>query len=468
MPLPQVAIVGRPNVGKSSLFNWLAGRRLAIVEDVPGVTRDRMLHAIEVDDRHITIVDTGGMGMKDVDNLTEDVEGQITAAINSADVLVFVVDAQAGLTALDRDVAKRLRSATQPVIYVANKADTEKIDRLAAEVYELGCDEVIPTSTVHNRNKHVLLDKIISALPAECDDDDEDEPVMKLAIVGRRNTGKSTFVNTLAQAERMIVSEVAGTTRDSVDVHFQMDGKQFIAIDTPGLRREKSLANSIEFYGARRAERTVRRADVVLLFLDAAEEISKVDKKLVSYIEEQYKPCIFVVNKWDLLADKVITGEFANYVHDVFPKMWHAPIAFITGQTGRNVKKLINHAQMLFSQARSRIETGTLNRLVQAALDRNPPPLRQLRRGKIFFSTQVAVEPPTIVFMCNEPSLFEPTYRRYLLGVFRDQLEFGEVPIRLIFRKRDSHVPRNKKGTQFDNADYNQDVAWEDSIAGDQ
>ncbi len=469
MPLPQVAIVGRPNVGKSSLFNWLAGRRLAIVEDVPGVTRDRMLHAIEVGDRHITIVDTGGMGIKDVDNLTKEVEGQITAAIDSADVLVFVVDAQTGLTALDRDVANRLRSAKQPVIYVANKADTEKIDRLAAEVYELGCDEVIPTSTVHNRNKHVLLDKILEALP-EPNEEGEEEPVMKLAIVGRRNTGKSTFVNTLAKAERMIVSEVAGTTRDSVDVHFEMDGKQFIAIDTPGLRREKSLANSVEFYGARRAERTIRRADVVLLFLDAAEEISKVDKKLVSYIEEQYKPCIFVVNKWDLLADKVVTGEFANYVHDVFPKMWHAPIAFITGQTGRNVKKLINHAQMLFSQARSRIETGTLNRLVQAALERNPPPLRQLRRGKIFFSTQVAVEPPTIVFMCNEPSLFEATYRRYLLGVFRDQLEFGEVPIRLIFRKRDSHVPRdNKKGSaQLDNAEYSKGFAWEDSVAKDQ
>ncbi|MDA7979924.1 MAG: ribosome biogenesis GTPase Der, partial [Pirellulales bacterium] len=430
MPLPQVAIVGRPNVGKSSLFNWLAGRRLAIVEDTPGVTRDRMTHVIEEQDRRFAIVDTGGMGIKDIDNLTEDIEGQITAAIQSAAVLVFVVDAQAGLTSLDRDVAQRLRAAHQPVIFVANKADTERIDRLAAEVYELGCEEVIPTSTVHNRNKWLLLERIAAVLSSEDEiEDDSAEPVMKLAIVGRRNTGKSTFVNELAKTERMIVSEVAGTTRDSVDVMFELDGKQFMAIDTPGLRREKSLANSIEFYGARRAERTIRRADVVLLFLDAAEEISKVDKKLISYIEAQYKPCIFVVNKWDLLVDKAVTGEFAQYIHDTFPRMTHAPIAFITAKTGRNVKKLVNHAQMLFAQARTRVETGTLNRLIQAALERTPPPVRQRRRGKIFFATQVAAAPPTVVFMCNEPSLFEPTYRRYLLGVLRDQLDFGEVPV---------------------------------------
>ncbi len=462
MPLPQVAIVGRPNVGKSSLFNWLAGRRLAIVEDTPGVTRDRMSYIIETDDRKFIIVDTGGMGIKDTDNLTDDIEGQITAAIESADVLIFVVDAQTGLNALDRDVAKRLRSAPQPVLVVANKSDSDRFDRLAAEIYELGCDEVIPTSTVHNRNKGWLLDRIVESLPdVDYDESADEEPVMKLAIVGRRNTGKSTFVNTLAKTERMIVSEVAGTTRDSVDVMFELDGKQFVAIDTPGLRREKSLANSIEFYGARRAERTIRRADVVLLFMDAAEEISKVDKKLVSYIEEQYKPCIFVVNKWDLLADKVVTGEFADYVHDTFPRMWHAPIAFITGKTGRNVKKLVNHAQMLFTQARSRVETGVLNRLVQAALERTPPPLRQLRRGKIFFATQVAIEPPTIVFMCNEPNLFEATYRRYLLGVFRDQLEFGEVPIKMIFRKRDSHVPRDGKKPQDEMAEYSKGFAWE-------
>lgn len=463
MPLPQVAIVGRPNVGKSSLFNWLAGRRLAIVEDIPGVTRDRMSHVIEAGDRHIEIVDTGGMGIEDVDNLTDDVEGQINAAIQSAAVLVFVVDAQVGLTPLDRDVAQRLRSAQQPIIYVANKADGDHHDRLANEVYELGCDEVIPTSTVHNRNRTRLVTAILNALPEEAlGEETPEEPVMKLAIVGRRNTGKSTFVNTLAKSERMIVSSVPGTTRDSVDVTFELDGKQFIAIDTPGLRREKSLANSVEFYGTRRAERSIRRADVVLLFMDCSDEISKVDKKLTAYIDEQYKPCIFVANKWDLLADKTTTGEWAEYLHDTFPKMWHAPVAFITGKTGRNVKKLVNHAQMLFTQARARIETGALNRLVRAALDRNPPPLRQLRRGKIFYATQVAIQPPTIVFMCNDPALFDAPYRRYLLGVFRDQLEFGEVPIRLLFRKRESNVDSSGQPVRHKEADQ-PEFAWEEA-----
>ncbi len=262
------------------------------------------------------------------------------------------------------------------------------------------------------------------------------EEVMKVATVGRRNVGKSTFVNTLAHADRMITSEIAGTTRDSVDVRFELDGKPFIAIDTPGLRRTKSITTDVDYYSSHRAQRSIRRADVILMFFDPTQRISKVDKQLCEYIAENYKPCIFVVNKWDLIAGSMPTEKWVTYLHDTFRTMWYAPIAFITGQTGKNVKALLNHAQMLYKQARARVTTGQLNRVVREALDANPAPLYQHRRPKIFYATQVGGEPPTIVMFCNDPKAFSEPYRRYLLGAIRDHLPFAEVPIKLYLRKR--------------------------------
>ena len=260
---------------------------------------------------------------------------------------------------------------------------------------------------------------------------------MKIAIVGRRNVGKSTFVNALVKTDRMIVSEVPGTTRDSVDVRFEMDGKSFVAIDTPGLRRRVSVKTDIDFYGLHRAKQSIRRADVVLLFFDAAEPLGRVDKQLCGYVDEHYKPCIFVVNKWDLYHGKVATEEWVEYLRKTFGSMWHVPIAFVTGQTGKNAKTLLNHAQMLFKQARDRITTGQLNALITKALQLNPPPLYRNRRPKIFYATQIGVQPPTIVLVCNDPAAFGKTYRRYLLGILRDQLAFGEVPIKLYLKRRD-------------------------------
>jgi len=262
---------------------------------------------------------------------------------------------------------------------------------------------------------------------------------MKVAIVGRRNTGKSTFANTLAHAERMIVSEVPGTTRDSVDVRFELDGKAFIAIDTPGFRRTKSVASNLDFYSTHRAQRSIRRADVALLFFDASQRISKVDKQLCDYIAKQYKPCIFVVNKWDLMVESMSTDRWVTYLRDTFRTMWYVPIAFVTGQTGKNVKALLNHGQMLFKQARSRVATAVLNKIVRAALEHNPPPLYRHRRPKIYYATQVAEEPPTIVLFCNTPQGLSAQYQRYMLGVFREHTSFGEVPIKLYLRKRESH-----------------------------
>jgi len=446
MAVAQVAIVGRPNVGKSSVFNWLARRRLAIVDDHEGVTRDRLTTLIESGDRFFELTDTGGMGIVDVDNLSEDVAHQIELAINSADVILLVVDVQTGLMPLDETVVERLRGVERPVILVANKADQDHQDVLAEEFQKLGRGHLICVSTTQNRNRDELLNLIADRLPEQIDETPE-QPQMKIAIVGRRNVGKSTFVNTLAESDRLIVSEVPGTTRDSVDVHFEMDGQAFIAIDTPGLRKRKSQRTDLEFYGMHRAQRSIRRADVVLMFFDASESISKVDKQLIGYVTENYKPVIFVVNKWDQHIGKVPTDRWVRYIKSQFPTLAYAPIAFITGQTGKNVKALLNHASMLFKQSRQRVQTAEINRLVELAVKSHAPPIYQNRRPKIYYATQVATQPPTIVLMCNEPNAYPNDYRRYLLSVMRDYLPFSEVPIKLYLQKRsrETKVPTKKR-----------------------
>jgi GTP-binding protein len=458
MSVPQVVIVGRPNVGKSSVLNWLAGVRIAVVDDQPGVTRDRLTHLMCHNDRFFELVDTGGMGIADMDNLTRHIEDQINLAIDSADVILFVVDTREGMLPLDQDVARRLRSVQAPIMLLANKADDERIDSQADEFYRLGAGKPLRISTLQNRNRAVLLNQIVSKLPAPLEDEaaeGETEPEMKVAIVGRRNVGKSTFINTLVNAPRMIVSEVPGTTRDSVDVRFELDGKPFVAIDTPGIRRAKSRQTDIDFYGTHRAQRSIRRADVVFLFFDATQRISKVDKQLCEYISQQFKPCVFVVNKWDELAGTMPTGKWVRYLQDSFRTMHYVPIAFITGQTGKNMKALINHGQMLFKQARARVSTGQLNRMLRDAVRQNPPPAARNREPKLYYATQVGIQPPTIVVFVNEPALISKPYQRYLLGKFRDELEFHEVPIKLYLRRRHS-------------ADLRDDVARDDDKSAPQ
>lgn len=436
MGVPQVAIVGRPNVGKSSLFNWLAGRRLAIVDPTSGVTRDRVTYLVEVGDRFVELIDTGGMGVQDPDNLTEHIEEQIEAAIDSAAVILFVVDTRDGMVPLDEEVARRLRYVSVPVICVANKTDIPSLDEQADEFYRLG-RKVVRVSVHQGRGKEELLEAVRERLPpASAAEMPAEEPVMKVAIVGRRNTGKSTFVNTLCQAERMIVSEVPGTTRDSVDVRFELDDKVFLAIDTPGFRRMKSVVSNIDYYGIHRGQRSIRRADVVLLFLDANDRISKVDKQLCDYIAEQFKPCIFVVNKWDLVTDRMSTERWVTYLRETFRTMPYVPIAFIVGQTGQNVKALLDHAQTVFAQSRERVTTAKLNRLIRTALERNPPAMQGRIEPKIYYATQVAVQPPTVVLLCNSPKALSKPYQRYLLGILRDELNFPEVPIKLYLRRR--------------------------------
>ncbi|MCA9270221.1 MAG: ribosome biogenesis GTPase Der [Planctomycetales bacterium] len=429
-------MVGRPNVGKSTLFNRLVGKRLALVDNQPGVTRDRLSHLISHGDRFFEVVDTGGMGIEDVDNLTNHIEQQIDAALASADVILFVVDTRDGILPLDEEVARRLRYVDKPILCVANKTDDESFDAQADNFFRLGRGKLVKVSTLQNRGRDELMEQIHQRLPEEDEGESAQTPEMRVAIVGRRNVGKSTFVNTLAHAERMIVSEVPGTTRDSVDVRFELDGKSFIAIDTPGLTRSGSVKTDIDFYSTHRAKRTIRYADIVLMFFAANERIGKVDKQLVSYIGEHYKPCVFVVNKWDIMHNQMPTEKWVRYLRDNFSTMWHVPIAFVTGQTGKNVKALINHTQMLYKQSLERVSTGELNRLIERAVEKNPPPLFRGRRPKLYYATQVASQPPTIVMFVNDPKAFTHTYKRYLLGVLRDQLRFGEVPIKLYLQAR--------------------------------
>ena len=444
MSVPSVVIVGRPNVGKSSLLNWLAKRRVSVVDATAGVTRDRVTYLMQESDRYFEIVDTGGMGFEDPDDLSGDVEHQIDVAIETADLIVFVVDAQTGMAPLDREVADRLRRVQTPKLLVVNKCDTPKLDDEIAEFYALADAPIVLTSVTARRNRDELLETIVEHLPPEADDEQVqgaellDVPELKLAIVGRRNVGKSTFINALCETDRMIVSEVAGTTRDSVDVRFELDGKAFVAIDTPGVRKRKSLANDIEYYGLIRAKRSIRRADVVMMFFDSQATISRVDKQLVSEIESHYKPCILVVNKWDLgLEAEMTIDKWVEYLFHNFPGMRHSPVGFITAEQGKNVKQLINLAQSIYKQARERVPTGRLNRLVKAALQANPPRFKKNRRPKIYYATQVATQPPTIVLKCNDPSLFDGHWKRFLLGVFREELPFQEVPIKLYFRGKD-------------------------------
>jgi len=437
VPIPQVAIVGRPNVGKSSLFNWLAGRRLAIVDPTPGVTRDRLATPIQTGERWFELIDTGGMGIRDSDNLTLHVERQITLAMDKASVIIFLVDVRTGPVPLDEHVAERLRGIDKPVILVANKSDHPGLDDQAGEFYKFGFGDLLCVSALQKRGKEPLLRRILKALPAETEGEAPTlEGALKIAIVGRRNTGKSTFINCLAEGERAIVSEVEGTTRDSVDVHFQKDGKTIIAIDTAGVRYRGAVKTDVEFYSLARAERSIRRADVVLHFLDAPKKISMVDKQLAGYILENYRPAIFVVNKWDILKGKIVTGEFGAYVHQVFPSLDFVPIAFITAKDGKNVQQVLDLAQNLYKQANYRVSTGELNRVLKQAIQAQSPPIRQNRQGRVYFATQVAAAPPTIVLFTNGPELFDNTYQRYLLKALRDNLPFGDVPIKLYLRDK--------------------------------
>jgi len=463
MALGKVAIVGRPNVGKSSIFNWLAERRLSIVDDMAGVTRDRVTTLIEVegrnrhaddvsDDWFFELIDTGGIGMVDRDDLENDVYKQIDVGFEEADILLFVVDLKDGIMPLDEHVAGRLRTLGKPVILVANKADNQNEADRAGEFIRLGLGEPVVVGVLHNRNRNGLLEAIQAVLPPALPEEKPVEAAMKIAVVGRPNSGKSTFINTLLQTERMIVSEIPGTTRDSVDVRFQLDNLEFMAIDTAGIRRKAKVRDSLDFYSIHRAERSIRRADVVLLFLDSMQEVTRLDKQIADTILQESKPCVLVANKWDLMPVEA-RADYMEYLQGQFRPMAFVPFAVITGQSGRNVKALIHLARNLYKQAHHRVSTGKLNRLIREIFDTHPPAMRSNRTPKLFFASQVAVAPPTIALVVNDPKLFDPNYMRYLLNAIRDRGLFFDIPMKIVLRKRTPGDPARKSQVEEDFAE---------------
>lgn len=438
MKIPVVAIVGRPNVGKSSLLNCFAQKRVAIVEKTPGVTRDRVSVVIEHDDVTMEMIDTGGIGIVDVADLSEHIDRQISFALQGANCVLFVTDVREGVTTLDREVARRLRprAAEIPFFLVVNKVDSLRLEEDIGEFYELGLGDPIPVSAKAGQGRYALLDRVAAALWPTGDTDVT--PTLHLAVVGRQNVGKSTFVNALAQEERVIVSELPGTTRDAVDVRFEKDGRPFVIIDTAGVQRRKNLKGSIEYYSQARTEQAIRRADVVLFLLDASRDVTRADKKLAEVIGRDHRVCVIVANKWDLVKGHATTQEYADYLQKLLPGLRYAPIVFTTATDSRNIQPAVDLAQHLFKVASRRVSTGELNRVVEAIRDYQRPRVRKSKTPKVYYATQVTTCPPTFVIFVNDPALFPDSYRRYVENAIREALPFEEVPVRLVFRKRES------------------------------
>jgi len=441
MALPVVAIIGRPNVGKSSLLNALAGEMISIVEPTAGVTRDRVSTIIEKDNRYFELVDTGGYGLVDNSDLTEHIEQQIHKAIESANLALFMVDIRDGLVPLDEKIAELLRKQNLDVIGVANKADSASMFPSAGEFTKFGFGEFLCVSATNNLNKNVLLDRIFKKLE-HLESTKPAEPIMKIAIVGKRNAGKSTLVNAMVGEERVIVSEIPGTTRDAVDVRFEKDGKTIVVIDTAGVRKKSKIADSIEFYSYTRATRAIKRADVVLLLIDAAEPVSQVDKKLAAFISEEYKSCIIIVNKWDLAKDRAAGDDYAAYLTKTLSILSFAPIALTTATEAKNIQSVLDLATEIFKQTTTRIPTPRLNEAFESIkAERSATAKHKTALPKIYYATQVAVNPVTILMFVNNPQLFEENYRRFIVNRLRDLLPVSEVPIRLLTRSHRQERP---------------------------
>ncbi len=432
---PLVAIVGRPNVGKSTLFNRLIGRRQAIVHDVAGTTRDRLYADVEWAGRTFTVIDTGGLDLFSSDDLTARIREQAQLAIAEADVVVLLTDALSGLTSLDYDVADRLRQAQRPVILAVNKCDNEPRRLAAVEFYALGLGDPLPISALHGSGTGDLLDRVVAHLPAEVITEDVD--AIHVAIVGRPNVGKSSLLNAILGRERAIVSPVPGTTRDALDTPLTWAGQPVILIDTAGIRRRGRIAPGVEQYSVLRALKAINRADVAVLVVDATEEAAQ-DAHIAGYIVEAGKGIVVAVNKWDLVPNKT-----ARTIHDYTARIMtqlkfadYVPIVFVSALTRQRVDRVLDLALGITESRALRIPTGRLNQFMRDVVQRYPPPTRKGQRLQFLYVTQPAVDPPVFVFFVNDPDLVHFSYQRYLENQLREAFGFHGTPIRLVFRAR--------------------------------
>ena len=438
MAKPIVAIVGRPNVGKSTLFNKLIGERRSIVEDTPGVTRDRIYGECEWRGRSFIVVDTGGIEPKSDDIILAQMRTQAEIAIETADVIIFMCDIRAGLLADDRDIAVMLKKSGKPIVLCVNKAD--KIGELPMEYYEfyeLGFDnEPIALSSLHGSGSGDVLDAVFESFPEEIEEE-EDEDVIRVAVIGKPNAGKSSLINKMLGEERLIVSNIAGTTRDAVDTLLENEHGRFNLIDTAGIRRSSKIEDKIEKYSVLRARMAVERADVCLIMIDAAEGITEQDEKIAGIAHEAGKASIIVVNKWDSIEkDNDSFNQFTKKIKGALAYMDYAPVVFVSALTGQRIHTLYDWIKRVRESSCMRVSTGTLNELLAAATEKVQPPSDKGKRLKIYYMTQASVTPPTFVIFCNSIELFHFSYQRYLENCLRESFGFIGTPIRLSLRQK--------------------------------
>ena len=437
MAKPIVAVVGRPNVGKSTFFNKITGRRISIVEDTPGVTRDRIYADAEWLGYEFVLIDTGGIEFAPDDVILEQMRIQSQIAIDTADVILFMVDVREGITATDHEVADILRKTRKPVLLVCNKTDTRKLEDDMYDFYSLGLGSPIPISSQQQLGLGDLLDKVVERFPPSKDRDD-DRDVIRVAILGKPNVGKSSLVNRLLGEERVIVSDRPGTTRDAIDTPFTVGDREYVLIDTAGIRRKSRISHNIERYSVIRALTAVTRSDVSILVIDACEGPTEQDTKIAGHIHDEGKGCIVLVNKWDLVdKDNRTLEEYRKNIRNKLAFIDYAPVMFVSAKTGQRVNSILDMVDRVSGQAALRVSTGVLNDIIGEATLMNQPPSDKGKRLKIYYGTQFAVKPPTFALFVNDKKLMHFSYLRYMENQLRDAFGFEGTPIRIIVRERE-------------------------------
>lgn len=434
---PIVAIVGRPNVGKSTLFNRLLGHRRAMVDDTPGVTRDRNYANINRFDKPFILIDTGGFEPVTSDRMLQQMREQSRMAIEEADVILFLMDGRTGLTPADVEVAEMLRKVKKPVFYVVNKVDGEKLENESAEFYTLGVEQLYTISAEHNRGVVDLVENLMEAFP-DSGTQEPSEEITRIAVVGRPNVGKSSLVNRLLGYERVVANPTPGTTRDAIDTLFMCNKKPYLLIDTAGIRRKGKTTAKLEKYSVVDSLRSIERADVVLMVIDAVEGVTEQDERIAGYIHEAGRACVFVINKWDALTkDNATFKDYTEKIRYGFKYLTYAPVVFVSALSGQRVGKIMTTVDEVMEQYVRRVSTAELNKVFSEAVETHHAPLSHGRRVKFYFSTQVAVRPPSFVIFTNQPENIHFSYERYLVNKFREAFGFTGTPLRLMFRGRE-------------------------------